>query len=45
MYEKFAAASIDADQRGVFEELAKMELGHKARLEDIYSNTAFAEAW
>ncbi|HWQ66436.1 MAG TPA: ferritin family protein [Methanospirillum sp.] len=45
MYEKFAAASADADQKKVFEELAKMELGHKARLEDIYTNTAFAEAW
>lgn len=45
MYEKFAAASVDADQKKVFTELAKMELGHKARLEDIYTNTAFAEAW
>jgi len=45
MYEKFAAASIDADQKKVFDELAKMETGHKARLEDIYTNTAFAEAW
>ena len=45
MYEKFAAASIDEDQKKVFTELAKMETGHKARLEDIYTNTAFAEAW
>jgi rubrerythrin len=45
MYEKLASASTDADQKKVFEELSKMELGHKARLEDIYTNTAFAESW
>jgi rubrerythrin len=45
MYENFAAASIDPDQKKVFEELAKMERGHKVRLEDIYTNSAFAEAW
>ena len=45
MYEKLAEASPDADQKKIFEELAKMELGHKARLEDIYTNAAFAEAW
>jgi rubrerythrin len=45
MYERLSAASVDADQKKIFDELAKMELGHKARLEDIYTNTAFAEAW
>ena len=45
MYEQFAAASVDADQKKTFEELAKMERGHKARLEDIYTNSAFSEAW
>lgn len=45
MYQKLAEASPDADQKKIFEELAKMELGHKARLEDIYTNAAFAEAW
>ncbi len=45
LYEQFAAASIDSDQKKTFEELAKMERGHKARLEDIYTNSAFAEAW
>ncbi|PKL60416.1 MAG: ferritin [Methanomicrobiales archaeon HGW-Methanomicrobiales-4] len=45
MYENLAAASVEADQKNLFNELAKMELGHKARLEDIYTNTAFAEAW
>ncbi len=45
MYEKLAEASIDAEQKKIFQELAKMELGHKARLEDIYTNSAFVEAW
>ena len=45
MYEGLAAASVDGEQKKVFDELAKMELGHKARLEDIYTNAAFAEAW
>ncbi|HWQ66936.1 MAG TPA: ferritin family protein [Methanospirillum sp.] len=45
MYEKFAEASADPEQKKVFTEFAKMERGHKARLEDIYTNTAFAEAW
>jgi len=29
----------------MFLELANMERGHKARLEDIYVNMAFPEAW
>lgn len=29
----------------VFTELASMERGHKVRLEDIYTNMAFPEAW
>jgi rubrerythrin len=45
MYEKLAQASADPEQKKIFDELSKMELGHKARLEDIYTNTAFAEAW
>lgn len=45
MYERLSEASVDAEQKKIFDELAKMELGHKARLEDIYTNTAFSEAW
>jgi rubrerythrin len=45
MYEKLADASADPDQKKIFVELAKMERGHKARLEDIYTNSAFVEAW
>jgi rubrerythrin len=45
MYIQFATLSTDAGQKDVFRELAKMELGHKARLEDIYTNMAFPEVW
>lgn len=45
MYEKLAEASVDSDQKKIFGELAKMERGHKARLEDLYTNSAFVEAW
>ena len=45
MYEKLAEASVDGEQKKIFSELAKMERGHKARLEDLYTNSAFAEAW
>lgn len=44
-YLAFAEESDNAAQKGVFEELAKMEQGHKAKLEDIYTNMAFPEAW
>jgi rubrerythrin len=29
----------------VFEQLANMERGHKARLEDIYVNMTMVESW
>jgi len=45
MYTQLANASGDAEVKKLFTELAAMERGHKARLEDIYVNTAFAEAW
>lgn len=45
MYQQFADASEDGTQRDTFLELAKMERGHKTRLEDIYTNAAFVEAW
>jgi rubrerythrin len=45
MYTRLAGASADAAQKGVFEQLANMEKGHKARLEDIYTNMAYPEAW
>ena len=45
MYTQFARASANPEQRMVFEQQANMERGHKARLEDIYVNMAFAESW
>ncbi|HOB18602.1 MAG TPA: ferritin family protein [Candidatus Methanoculleus thermohydrogenotrophicum] len=45
MYTQLAALSDDPEQRKLFESLAAMERGHKARLEDIYTNMAFPEIW
>ncbi len=45
MYTGLANASTDAAQKKIFLELAKMETGHKARLEDIFTNMAFPEVW
>lgn len=45
MYQKFADASVDEEQKKVFLELANMELGHKVKLEDIYIDTAYNEIW
>jgi rubrerythrin len=38
MYTQLANLSTDASQKKLFQELASMERGHKARLEDIYTN-------
>jgi len=45
MYTQLANISADEAQKNVFVELASMERGHKNRLEDIYTNMAFPEAW
>jgi rubrerythrin len=45
MYGQLANSSTDADQKKTFTELATMERGHKNRLEDIYTNMAYPEAW
>ena len=45
MYAELADFSIDREQKEMFQSLSRMEQGHKARLEDIYSNMAFPEAW
>ncbi|MDA3838685.1 MAG: ferritin family protein [Candidatus Delongbacteria bacterium] len=45
MYNKFADASVNEEQKNIFLELSKMEKGHKAKLEDIYNDTAFVEVW
>lgn len=44
-YAKWAAVTRDAELKRVYEELAEMERGHKARIEELYVNAAFPEAW
>lgn len=45
MYSEFAALSIDKEQKEVFLGLARMEQGHKTRLEDLYVGVAYTEIW
>lgn len=45
LYYYFADASETEEQKAIFLELAKMEQGHKTRLEDLYTNAAFPEVW
>lgn len=45
MYTQFAKLAKDTETQLLFNQLANMERGHKARLEDLYTNMAFPEAW
>lgn len=45
MYADLAERSQDGDQKEMFEGLSRMEQGHKAKLEDMYTNMAFPEVW
>jgi rubrerythrin len=45
MYSQLAGLSTDTEQKFLFTQLANMESGHKARLEDLYTNMAFPEVW
>jgi rubrerythrin len=45
MYTQLAQVAGDSEEKNMFLELAKMEKGHKARLEDIYTTMAFPEVW
>ena len=45
MYEALANRSTDSEQKTLFQSLAEMEKSHKIKLEDIYTNIAFAEVW
>ena len=45
MYTQLANLSSDVEQKLLFSQLANMESGHKARLEDLYTNMAFPEVW
>ncbi|MCK9632603.1 MAG: ferritin family protein [Methanoregula sp.] len=43
MYTQFAKAADDMETQLLFSQLANMERGHKARLEDLYTEMAFPE--
>jgi rubrerythrin len=45
MYTELAGSSADKEQKEMFESLARMEQGHKVKLEGMYTNMAFPEAW
>ena len=45
MYTQLSQVAGDPDEKKTFLELARMEKGHKARLEDIYTSMAFPEVW
>ncbi|MGZ4865469.1 MAG: ferritin family protein [Halobacteriota archaeon] len=45
MYTQLATLSVDAEQELLFSQLASMERGHKARLEDLYVEMSFPEVW
>jgi len=45
MYTQLANLASDTESKLLFSQLANMERGHKARLEDLYTNMAFPESW
>lgn len=45
MYAGLAVICTDKEQKELFESLARMEKGHKVRLEEMYTNMAFPEVW
>ena len=45
MYTELARVSADQEQKALFESLARMEQGHKVKLEGIYTDMAYVEAW
>jgi rubrerythrin len=45
MYTQLANLAGDNETQLLFSQLANMERGHKARLEDLYTNMAFPEVW
>lgn len=44
-YEALANDAPDADRKKVFENLAKMEIGHKTRLENLFVDIGYPEAF
>ncbi len=45
MYTGLANAATDTEKKALFMSLANMESGHKAKMEDLYTQTAFPEVW
>ncbi|MHC1727113.1 MAG: ferritin family protein [Syntrophobacteraceae bacterium] len=45
MYQSLANSSANAEQKEMFASLAKMEKGHKAKLEETFTTMAFPEVW
>ncbi len=45
MYLNLAKTCSNIQQKELFAELAKMEEMHKVKLEEIYTNAAYAEVW
>lgn len=45
LYHSLAARAADAKLKATFQSLAKMELGHKNRLEAMFVNTAYPEVF
>ena len=45
MYQALADSSTNLEQKDMFQALAKMEKGHKAKLENLYTTMAFPEVW
>lgn len=45
MYKSLAADSSSADIKKLFEDLAAMEKGHKVKMEELYTDVAYAESW
>jgi rubrerythrin len=45
MYTQLANLASDTETKLLFSQLANMERGHKARLEDMYTSMAFPESW
>ncbi|MBF0303506.1 MAG: ferritin family protein [Desulfamplus sp.] len=45
MYNYLAADSSSESMKKLFQELAAMEQGHKLKMENCYTDVAYAEAW
>ncbi len=45
LYDLLSKCTDNPEQQHLFQSLSAMEKGHKARLEDIYKNAAYAQIW